>query len=253
MTNAADRPRGALPVRARRRRLARRRLLASRLLIVTAVLSGAVGVTGIVEWATSRAPGDVGSLASGSASAAMPGAATLPAAAGPDTGTVLAASPLPADPADSRDAARRRPARVSVPASGVDAPVVPELADRATNTLDLPRDPATVGWWAAGAAPGAPSGTVVIAGHVDYDGQPGALLPLARVATGSPVIVTSADGRTHDYRVVARVHVAKSALADTGVFRGDGPPRLALITCGGPFDRARHSYRDNLVVLALPV
>jgi hypothetical protein len=29
-------------------------------------------------------------------------------------------------------------------------------------------------------------------------------------------------------------------------------PGLVLITCGGPFDQVHHSYRDNLVVYAVP-
>jgi hypothetical protein len=29
-------------------------------------------------------------------------------------------------------------------------------------------------------------------------------------------------------------------------------PRLILVTCGGPFDQARHRYRDNLIVYAVP-
>ena len=36
------------------------------------------------------------------------------------------------------------------------------------------------------------------------------------------------------------------------VLRARGVPRLVLITCGGPFDQVRHSYRDNLVVYAVP-
>ena len=36
------------------------------------------------------------------------------------------------------------------------------------------------------------------------------------------------------------------------VLRARGVPRLVLITCGGPFDQVRRSYRDNLVVYAVP-
>ena len=34
--------------------------------------------------------------------------------------------------------------------------------------------------------------------------------------------------------------------------RNPGPARLVLITCGGPFVPALSSYRDNLVVVAVP-
>jgi hypothetical protein len=34
------------------------------------------------------------------------------------------------------------------------------------------------------------------------------------------------------------------------LFARDGPPRLTLITCGGPFLPEFGSYRDNVVVVA---
>jgi hypothetical protein len=36
------------------------------------------------------------------------------------------------------------------------------------------------------------------------------------------------------------------------LFSGTGAPRLTLITCGGSFDAARRSYRENVVVTAVP-
>jgi len=36
------------------------------------------------------------------------------------------------------------------------------------------------------------------------------------------------------------------------LFSADGPPRLALITCGGAFDQAADSYRDDVVAYAVP-
>ena len=37
------------------------------------------------------------------------------------------------------------------------------------------------------------------------------------------------------------------------LFARDGPPRLTLITCGGPFLPEYLSYRDNVVVVAEPL
>jgi hypothetical protein len=31
-----------------------------------------------------------------------------------------------------------------------------------------------------------------------------------------------------------------------------GPPRLAIVTCGGPFDAATGHYVDNVIVWAVP-
>ncbi|MCL9762499.1 class F sortase [Frankia sp. AiPa1] len=222
-------------------------------MIVTAVLLGVVGVTGLTGWMTSRPPADTGSLDAGTAATGSPGAHASPGAAG--AGQRAGQSGPPATPADesARPAAARaqRPTTLSVSDVRISAPIVTSLVD-GSGALEVPRDPATVGWWAGGAAPGSPAGTVVLAGHVDYNGRPGALFPLDTVPMATVVTLTSIDGTSHSYRVVARRHVAKTALATTGVFQTDGPPRLALITCGGPFDRATHSYRDNLIVLALP-
>jgi hypothetical protein len=44
----------------------------------------------------------------------------------------------------------------------------------------------------------------------------------------------------------------KSALP-TRVWSRKGRPRLVLVTCGGPFNRATGHYRNNIVVTAAPV
>ncbi|MCM3925531.1 class F sortase [Frankia sp. AiPs1] len=204
----------------------------------------------------SRPPSDVGSLAAGATPTASQGAAASqgPATFASSTRTgAAAATSSPAPSIDAQALQRRRPTAVAAASLGISAPVTVASVDATTHALNVPVDPATLGWWAGGGAPGASSGTVVLAGHVDYNGRPGALYPLSRVEIGALIVVTSADGTKHDYRVVTRRHVVKTRLADTGVFRTDGPARLALITCGGAFNTATHSYRDNLIVLALPV
>ena len=51
--------------------------------------------------------------------------------------------------------------------------------------------------------------------------------------------------------VTQQVFVA--AWIGRGGFRRDGPPRLTLLTCGGPFLEEYGSYRDNVVVVAEPL
>jgi hypothetical protein len=46
---------------------------------------------------------------------------------------------------------------------------------------------------------------------------------------------------------------ASRPLAALATSRPAAAPALRLITCAGTFDRARHSYRDNLVVSAVRV
>ncbi|WP_049714799.1 class F sortase [Streptomyces caatingaensis] len=128
------------------------------------------------------------------------------------------------------------------------AAVVAVAAD-GHGALELPRPPGTVGWWALGARPGAGRGTVLIAGHLDTrEYGPGAFAALRHVPRGAAVLVTGADGRAHRYVVTRRRSYAKEALP-ADLFSATGPPRLALVTCSGAYDRRRHRYAENLVLL----
>jgi hypothetical protein len=141
---------------------------------------------------------------------------------------------------------------VRVAALGVDAPVVRESVDGA-GALTLPQDPRTIGWWGAGAAPGAPLGTIVLAGHVDSAQQgAGALFPLARTPVGARVVLSGPGGEA-TYAVQGRRRFAKDDLPRRELFRQDVETRLLLVTCGGGFDRATRRYTDNVVVYAVPV
>ncbi|GAB2478110.1 class F sortase [Jatrophihabitans fulvus] len=145
-------------------------------------------------------------------------------------------------------------ARLRVPRLGVDAPVV-HVAVRAAGgqrVMQVPRDPGTVGWWSGSARPGAASGTVVVVGHVNYDGVPGALGVLPRARPGDRVALASRTGR-ETYRVTAVRTYAKTVGIPPDAFRTGGAPRLVLITCGGPFDPATGNYEDNVVAYAVPV
>jgi hypothetical protein len=142
------------------------------------------------------------------------------------------------------------PTRLSVPALGVDAPVV-AVAVRPDGQLAVPGDPHVLGWWRDGAWPTAQSGTVVIDGHVDtrQDG-PGALFHIASVAPGATLSLATPGGSA-TYVVQAVRHYPKAALP-AEVFDTTGNPRLVLISCGGVFDHATRQYRDNVVVYAVP-
>ena len=54
------------------------------------------------------------------------------------------------------------------------------------------------------------------------------------------------------YAVTGRRNVPKMSLDELGLFASAGSPRLVLVTCGGRYDAARHSYEDNVVVQARP-
>jgi Sortase domain len=160
-----------------------------------------------------------------------------------------------ADPpggAPAADARAARPTRVLVPSVGIDAPVAPVAIDVRHGTLGVPGDIRRAGWWKDGRVPGATSGAVLIAGHVDSaKGGPGAFFALHQTRGGADVQVRTAGGRVVAYRVVSVRAYRKDALP-TSVYASDGSPRLVLVTCGGPFDPATRRYRDNIVVTAVP-
>ena len=100
--------------------------------------------------------------------------------------------------------------------------------------------------------PGAQAGAVLIAGHVDSATRgAGAFFRLRSARPGDRIQVETRDGRTRSYRVVSvRTYVKESLPTDIYSLRG--PARLVLVTCGGPFNERAGSYRDNIVVTAVP-
>jgi sortase (surface protein transpeptidase) len=134
-----------------------------------------------------------------------------------------------------------------IPALHVDASIV-EAPVAASGALTVPTDRNKVGWWTGGAQPGAPTGTVVLAGHVDDRGGPGALFRLAELPVGAAVYVDG-DSRRYGYRAMARRSYLKQRLPASIFDRAVGH-RLVLITCGGAFHDGH--YAGNLVVYADP-
>jgi hypothetical protein len=189
--------------------------------------------------------------------------ATGTAAPTPDPGPSVAAGPaapsVPAGPAlpsfgvpDGSSSPDDRPARVRIPQLRVDAPVDP-VGVRDDGAMQVPSDGDRVGWYRFGPAPGAAAGSAVLAGHVDTRGGGlGVLFRLRDAGLGTRVEIVTASGRRLVYRVTGRQEVVRTRLPDA-LFARDGSPRLVLVTCGGPYDKARWGgYRDNVVVLARP-
>ena len=144
-----------------------------------------------------------------------------------------------------------RPVSVQVPGVNGAAPVEAHTTDPVSGGFDLPKGAAVIAWWASGSAPGG-QGSVVLAVHVSYDGQTGPFTRLSTVPPGSTVVVSSADSSSHRYTVRSVRSAPKTALDRGELFRTDGPPALVLVTCGGAYDRATHSFASNIVVTATP-
>ena len=119
--------------------------------------------------------------------------------------------------------------------------------------LAVPADVHAAGWYRYGAWPGASSGSVVIAGHVDSAQQGlGAFRALWSARPGMTISVDLAHGVHLQYRIVSRESFAKTGAPMAALFSTKGAPRLTLITCGGSFDQDALSYKDNVVITAVP-
>lgn len=144
-----------------------------------------------------------------------------------------------------------RPEELTIPSLGVVASVEAGGVT-AAGALQLPSDPAQVSWWVGGARPGDPTGSVVIAGHVDSAATGlGALARLSELAPGS-VVQVQGEGGSMTYRVTGRRQYLKSELPTAAIFSQQVAARLVLITCSGRFDRSTGHYEDNTVVYAVP-
>jgi putative membrane protein len=164
-----------------------------------------------------------------------------------DAGTIAADAP----PVRSR-LATRPPVRLRLRLGTADVsfPIRPVAINR-DGSLEIPTDPATLGWWASGGSPGT-GGTVVIVGHIDsVRSGPGPLAQLPTMPLKTKISITVADGQL-GYRVVGRRTYRYNRLP-AGLFDRHGPARLALITCTGRYDQRRGHYRRTLVIYAIPL
>jgi hypothetical protein len=154
------------------------------------------------------------------------------------------------------------PVQVIVASHNVAAPVSghPLLAD---GSLFVPPDPHDVSWASGDAAPGDPSGTVILTSHVNFGGVAGAFSELADYRVGQLITLVLADGRRTKYAVAAIIEVKKDELGprraelfdQTHAFGLPGRPRtgrLLLLSCGGFFSNATGHYDSNVFVYALP-
>jgi hypothetical protein len=144
------------------------------------------------------------------------------------------------------------PVRLVVDALGIDAAIGPAGVEP-DGALELPADTTTIAWYASGAAPGE-AGSALLAAHVDHDGRAGVFFRLRELDRGAEIRVVAADGRLRTFVVDGRpIEIDKSALRGEPLFGTDGPATLALVTCGGPFDRSTRSYERNTIVFAREV
>lgn len=145
---------------------------------------------------------------------------------------------------------RSAPAEITIPAIGARSSLV-ELGLNPDGTVEVPpvSQPMQAGWYGLGPAPGE-DGPAVVLGHVDGQRKPGIFHRLVQVREGNEILVRRTDGSTAVFTVSRVQQVPKAQFPTEAVYGDADGPELRVITCGGSFDAARQSYRDNIIVYA---
>ena len=144
-----------------------------------------------------------------------------------------------------------RAVRVQLTTAGIDSAVRP-VGVSPDGQMALPPSPEVLGWYRFGPAPGAGTGSVVLAGHLDSKRYGlGPLVGLREVDAGDGVRVTRSDGTAKRYTVLEVRRYDRQALPEE-IFARTGPERLRIITCGGEYLPDEGGYQQNLVVTAVP-
>jgi sortase (surface protein transpeptidase) len=144
-------------------------------------------------------------------------------------------------------------ATISIPALGVSAAILAE--GPANGALTIPPDVHNVGWDSQTPTPGL-SGVTLLAGHVNWVGQgEGALGAIGQLVPGDRVNLDW-KGKISSWKISTKPALSPNTEVHASLFSNQGPPRLALVTCGGPFKEipgVGGSYADNVIVEAVPV
>ncbi len=146
------------------------------------------------------------------------------------------------------------PNRLEIPRLRAVAPIV-DVDTTRDRELVIPQNPKVVGWWRGGAKIGSAKGTAIIAGHINYAGVEGTL---ARIGTLNPGDVVYVYGRNGGgttrvtFRITGVRTYPKTTLPWWQIFDQRSVGRLAIVTCGGPFDARTGNYLDNIVAFGVP-
>lgn len=143
------------------------------------------------------------------------------------------------------------PARLKVPAVGIDAKVE-AVGTRADGTMATPGNFTDTAWYKDGGTPGG-QGNAVFAGHVNNAlTTAGVFGHLNQVHLGDFVTVADKDGHTLVYRVTAIDQYPADEAPAASIFAATGPSQLILITCDGEWVPAQKTFDKRLVITATP-
>ncbi|PKV92914.1 sortase family protein [Amycolatopsis echigonensis] len=143
-----------------------------------------------------------------------------------------------------------RPTSVEIPKIGAKSSLITVLPNK-DGQISVPsvKNPMQAAWYRLSPVPG-DVGPAIVLGHVDGNHQPGIFYKLKDVNPGDEVDIERSDGKKLKFVVDHKEQVPKDTFPTQAVFGNTDKPQLRLITCGGVFDHAEHSYKDNIVVYA---
>ena len=174
---------------------------------------------------------------------------------GADTSTTSRADPArdsvtrPPNAAKPEMASRSRvlPASLKIPAIQVSSDVT-GLGLNEDDTVEVPEDPATVGWYSLGPTPGQPGSSVML-GHRDSKQGAAVFYRLRNLKPADRVAVRLSDRAIAHFEVIRVVSYANEKFPARKVYAVKTQrPVLNLVTCGGAYDRAAGGYQSNVVV-----
>jgi len=155
----------------------------------------------------------------------------------------------PPDTAKPGAASKSRvlPASLKIPAIQVSSDVT-SLGLNEDDTVEVPDDPATVGWYSLGPTPGQPGSSVML-GHRDSKQGAAVFYRLRNLKPADRVAVRLSDRAIAHFEVTRVVSYANEKFPAQKVYDGNTPrPVLNLVTCGGAYDQAAGGYQSNVVV-----
>ncbi|WP_326569395.1 class F sortase [Amycolatopsis rhabdoformis] len=157
-----------------------------------------------------------------------------------------AAAPVSAAP--TVGLARSVPVSLDVPSIDAHSSLV-QLGLNTDKTVQVPpvTEPLQAGWYENSPTPGQ-VGPAVVLGHIDGNHQKGIFWRLHEVKKGDQVVIGRQDGSKASFTVTKVDQIAKKEFPTDAVYGNTTDPQIRLITCGGAFDPAAHSYLDNIIV-----
>ncbi|HVV38995.1 MAG TPA: class F sortase [Candidatus Paceibacterota bacterium] len=141
------------------------------------------------------------------------------------------------------------PARITIPALGVDAGVE-SVGKKVDGSMGTPSKWNTVAWYKPGSKPGG-QGNAVFAGHVNNAlTTAGVFEHLSQIKIGNRIEVSDAAGQKLVYEVSEINQYSVNGAPTGAIFSTEGSSQIVLITCDGNWDASAHEFDKRLVVVA---